>query len=949
MIDSKQCNVVNTLKVNSDGNPNTMKFLFMNMEGLTSKNNLLSLYAAENNLKVIAISEHWKNNEEIKVEQVDSFHLASAYGRKNHIKGGVAIYTHKSVEFKSIDIEWLCEELNFEVCAVSIAAHKVIVVSIYRSPLGDPDIFLASLEQLLYILSKFKGYNILIGGDYNAHFDVTADPPRPNVIKLKYLLKQFNCHCANSKPTRLSACLDNVITNLRTTDYGLEIVNLDMSDHSGILLSLDLSIEHCMKGLSNTSMLRNVSNRNLDQLLTELNTISWEELLVNPSFSAEETFNIFFGVLLENFDYFCPLKTLKKTKYKNVSKNVKSWYTPHLEELKKTVLAFRTVFEVRKDETSRQLYILNRNIYKKAVNQAKLDFNARKLEEADNKPKAAWNLVNKIRGKENRSAGEDVSPDAFNEYFTSSATAATTSAVDDFSDVEAVDLVVGADHEKFDWKLVSCEDVISAVNKMKSSKSSDVYGFSNYVIKYIIQSILLPLTFCFNLCLFEGVFPTVLKVAKVVPLYKNGCKSLPQSFRPISLVPTIGKILESVVKSQVCLYFDRFSLLSKSQFGYRTGRSTTDAVDVLVRRVIETFEAGGFARVTACDLSKAFDRVDHDILLNKLNLIGFKDVALRFFKSYLSDRRQIVEINGKRSSEAILNIGVPQGSVLGPILFIVMVNDLPCNILKSDTIMFADDTTFVTTAFSLQSVESISNHTLQSAVNWFRLNKFTMNETKTQNVTFTLNNVDSNNIEEKCIKLLGLKIDHNLTWTNHIDEVCTRLSRVIYLLKVLRFHVPPVYIVNVYHALFHSILSYGLILWGNSSKIGDVLLLQKKALRIITSSDVKAHCKPLFISLKIMTVINQYIYMLCVYIKDNEMVLNKDIHIYKTRAQNKIHVPRVRLSKTLKSHVVLGLKLFNHLPCSLTCLPSRLFKNSLYSFLVTNPFYSTKEFFETRL
>jgi len=179
-----------------------------------------------------------------------------------------------------------------------------------------------------------------------------------------------------------------------------------------------------------------------------------------------------------------------------------------------------------------------------------------------------------------------------------------------------------------------------------------------------------------------------------------------------------------------------------------------------------------------------------------------------------------------------VEVGVPQGSVLGPILFTVMVNDLSCNVTSSKVVLFADDTTLLTISKSIDHLKVVAAEALVQAISWFMSNGLGMNESKTQTVIYSLLNSRGNendNAGLNYIKLLGIKIDARLTWTHHIEYVCAKLSRVIYLLKSLKCHVPNGYLLNVYYALFHSVICYGLILWGNAAKIQDVLLLQKKS------------------------------------------------------------------------------------------------------------------------
>lgn len=937
----------------SDNANKIFKVLFLNIEGLGNKNNILSEMAIECNYGAICLNEHWFDRNSVQWELIENFKLAAAYGRSDHLRGGVAIFVREDVNFIELDINGFCSELNFEVAAVLLEDLNTILVSIYRSPSGDSNVFLDKMEHLLFYLFNLKpNLTIFVGGDYNSQFDVTTD--KPNVQKFKNLLCQFNMHYANSKPTRFKACLDNIVTNSNRADYETEVVNTDLSDHLGIELCVSQNDHVNLK--KPVLLKRNLSLGRLVELKVSLAGVNWNEIFINCS-DAESTFEAFFLHFYYKFEEICPKiigkPHLKKGRPTTTRQN---WYTTRLAEIKNVVMALRTKCEATGSETDQDAYKRSRNAYKKAVNNAKLEFNANQIEKSDNKLKAAWALVNKIKVNASQQNNIKICPEDFNRFCVSSVEEAVNSI--QRPQVTADELVKKSpsppeEAKMVEWKMVSCEEVCRVVRSMKNSKSEDIYGLSNHLIKFLIEAIVFPITWCLNLCLCEGVFPAKLKASRVVPLHKKGDKCTPKNFRPVSVVPILGKIFEKIVKIQVCSYFNKFNLLTEAQFGYRMGRSTVDAVEGLVVDIVKAFEDGCLAQVTACDLSKAFDCVDHNILIGKLNHLGIQGICSHFLSSYLEGRSQIVDINGQRSSAMSMNVGVPQGSVLGPILFLVMMNDLPCNVSDSKSVIFADDTTFLTVNRDVNTLVHVASGSLEEAVVWFKANGFVVNETKTQKVIYSLSRPTTPTQDEttkSSVKLLGIHVDQGLTWCEHVDFVCNKLSKTVYLLKVLKNHLPSSYIYNVYYALFQSTLSYGILLWGNSSKILDVLLLQKKAVRIITSSNIREHCKPLFIQTKIMTVINLYIYMLLqsVKIKENKLLCNRDIHNYGTRQSHKIHIDYNRLTKTQRNHAVIGIKLYNHLPSHITNLGFKDFKEKVYGILVTHPFYKIQEYFEMK-
>lgn len=246
-------------------------------------------------------------------------------------------------------------------------------------------------------------------------------------------------------------------------------------------------------------------------------------------------------------------------------------------------------------------------------------------------------------------------------------------------------------------------------------------------------------------------------------------------------------------------------------------------------------------------------------------------------------------------------------------------------------------------------LQNLTKTTLLQASTWFKANGFLMNESKTQELHFSLRDLPEK-VNVNSVKFLGIYIDNKLSWEPHIMYISAKLSRVIFLLRSLKNQVPSNYLRTAYFAFFQSIIAYGLLLWGSSSHIHSILLLQKKAVRIITNSDKLEHCRPLFVRLECLTVVNLYIFHVLLYTKNNLSAhqLRQDIHNYNTRNSSCINIPYNRLSKSQKSYEVLGLKMFNRLPSNIRQLPLDIFKTELYRSLVKKPFYSVQEFFEAK-
>ena len=590
--------------------------------------------------------------------------------------------------------------------------------------------------------------------------------------------------------------------------------------------------------------------------------------------------------------------------------------------------------------------------YKSAIKKARINANVNIIKSSANKNKAAWSLI-----KSNpvyKSQECLISPNDFNSFFVEYPSMMKADLP--HCNQTAYDLLLkkSKPNVEFHWNEVTSDEVFRCVRGLKNSKTKDIYDISNNLVKDVIPFILHPLTICFNNCLATGKFPTALKISRVTPIYKKGSKEDPSNYRPISIIPVFATIFEKLMKKQLADFFERNNILYSNQFGFRSERNTTDAVVCLINYVLESLEKGEIVNSTFCDLTKAFDFIEHDILLEKLKYYGIsgkellllthylKDRQQRVFHcDYLKDRQQRVFHCGNKSDAKWVKHGVPQGSVLGPFLFLISINDVYYNI-SSNVILYADDTTILNSHNSPHILEMESNQCLSEAKSWFNANGLILNENKTKSLVYSLSSTSKNDH----FRMLGNVVDSKLTWEHHVDTLCLKLSRNLYLFKSLRDILPLSYVKTAYFAYFHSVASYGILLWGNSAHVGRVLKLQKRAVRIITGSGMTEHCRPIFIKEKILTVICLYIRELLCYIKERYESYEKrsDFHQYTTRQNHLLTQPCSRLSKTMNSFHIMAIRVANRLPVNIFDLNYVQFKRKITDWLINNPFYNIQEF-----
>ncbi len=379
--------------------------------------------------------------------------------------------------------------------------------------------------------------------------------------------------------------------------------------------------------------------------------------------------------------------------------------------------------------------------------------------------------------------------------------------------------------------------------------------------------------------------PNCLKLAKVIPIFKKGCKSEFTNYRPIAILPTISKILEKVIHKRLYEFLKINGSLYNSQYGFRKGHSTSQAAIELISNIINGFDNQEYTLGIFLDLSKAFDMIEHKTLLRKLEYYGVRGLALDWFGSYLSDRKQYTHYAGIDSDLATLTCGVPQGSVLGPLLFIIYINDLNNCLKYSHLLLYADDSTLYFSHRNIIELYQTIGGELVKLEQWFAANKLVINASKSSYILFhNRKKVDTitgmqlkigQQILEKrtFIKFLGILIDERLSWQYHIENVLSKVSKSLALIKGISQVVGETELKTLYYSLVYPHLTYGVEVWGNAIKTltDRVEKIQKRAVRCVARAHYLEHTLPLFDKLHILRFCDLV-----------ELCILKQMHLYRT-------------------------------------------------------------------
>ena len=583
--------------------------------------------------------------------------------------------------------------------------------------------------------------------------------------------------------------------------------------------------------------------------------------------------------------------------------------------------------------------------------------------------KETWRTLNKLLGRNNKiklpdffkdkdgnkiTDSTDIA-DQFNDFFTNIGTRlADKIGTTDIGYISPLNSL--KDQKSIFLNPTSIEEIIKITKDLKSSHSCGFDGMSSKLLKSIISDIAPILTHVFNRSLVTGIVPSLLKVAKVNPIFKAGDNQVFSNYRPISILPAISKILEKIMYIRLLEFINLHDIFSTHQYGFRAKRSTYMAINDLYCKITSDLDNKCHSLGIFLDLSKAFDTLNHDILLHKLNTYGIRGLANIWIKNYLADRKQHVVYNQRASSDRKIVCGVPQGSILGPLLFLLYINDLPLSSPSSHFIIFADDTNILFSHKDPEQLEKIINNELHKISNWFKLNKLSLNIGKTNFMIFKnkhsnkpdLNfkiEIDNKNIENVNVtKFLGVLIDNNLSWKAHTTHVTKIVSKYNGIIRKVRPYLNQESLCTLYNTLVLPYLSYCALVWGdrNNANLESLFLVQKKIIRTCTNSLWLEHTTPLFISLKKLKIRDMYTYQLAIHmyrynhnllppnLPDIQFTNLSDIHNYCTRQAQNLHIISTNTSLARNTMKTQGPIIWNTLNKSVkNCSSLAIFKSKL--------------------
>ena len=877
--------------------------------------------------------------------------------------GGVAIYLPTRFEYLLLNdltkISNALESIFIEI--ISHTGINKIIGVIYRPPQSSKDDFLNELQNILQN-EKIQNKTSFIMGDFN--FNLLNQ----NSHEFMELFLSFSFLPLVTKPTRVfqtsATLIDNIFTNLQSPILSSSIVVSDISDHYPIFCETSLTNISSHK-TSPKIKSRKITSRNLELLNDSLSNIDWQQIYGIDE--VDEAYDKFINILTNEFDTHIPLR--------DISRNYKK--QPRSPWINKTIL--RSInrknnlyyrYKACQTDLNRTKYTRYKNILTNVLRQAKKQYYSIQFQMNKDNIKNTWKIINSAINKRNKTQNiEKIKnnnntiikdpksiAECFNEYFSCIGKNLAEKIPETATNFRT--FLTNPNPNSIFFLPTTREEIIDIVKNMKNKKSSGNDGIDNCLLKSIILYIASPLAHIFNLSLSTGSVPNSIKIAKVIPIFKKGDALETNNYRPISLLPSLSKVLEKLIFTRVTNFLCTNNIICENQFGFRAKHNTTHAIltgiDKIARAIDQRLHTVGIF----LDFSKAFDTIDHDILLYKLEHYGVRGKALEWFRNYLENRKQYVELENNLSMPRHINCGVPQGSLLGPLLFIIYLNDFKKSSEILSFILFADDSNLFYSHSNPDLLLSTVNSELRNVLEWVNANKLSLNIPKTNFMIFsnTLRDLPGDVlidgtplVKVKSSRFLGITFDDKLNWKSHTINICKTISRNIGIMNKLKYYFPSSTLSTLYFSLVLPYLNYGIMAWGNSSQthIDKITALQNRALKIIHNAHARDKPDPLFRKSKILKFSDLFHFQTGQFMYQfnkkelpmafsNMFTKNNSIHNYPTRQANSFHLPLNRTSFASKTVSFYGPKYWNSLAADIKTTPSlNCFKKKLKKHLIS--------------
>lgn len=910
-------------------------------------------------IDVIIITETFLQSNECKYYQLDGYD--SFFDCRDRCGGGVALYCKRGLNAEEITLNPMWKGKYFNITGVTFLLNGKVVdlFSIYRPTEYSHDHMRDFFTFLDDFLSAMR-VNTFVIGDFN--IDVQSNEPR---------------YCSNEFISIVNANAFVVLNDALTRYTNLERTN-------GSLIDLVLSNSCVFQGQIQTFPLQSMPTLDHEGVLLQL--VKEKTSLIDQNRGIKEkryNYSEFLSLIKED-NYWENISTYEQLALKtsesletcvieaSTEKRCAEWVTKEYVDLKK--LRSSKLLKSRRCQHSRRLLLDDIDALSVKIaalkKQLKEDYVSMNVIKSKNNSKRLWDSINSTLYKGNtkirrqimsvNSNGRNLTDPKeiasfFNDFFCSVGDTILGGRRADLNKLKSshsykryVDNVT----QIHDFEPVTSDEIQFIItHHIKSGKSPGIDGIPTNILKSLVNSDSF-VELCVkvsNDMLETGIFPLQCKEAIVIPLFKKGARTNVENYRPISLLVAFSKILEHVLRRRLLTHLKTNSILHPSQYGFVERSDTTSAIMDLVSNLNEGIDNGKMVAGIFLDLSKAFDLMDHELLFQKFYMYGLRGKALDIFKNYLTDRTQRVKVNGTLSDPLHITRGCPQGSILGPILFILYINDMFNLVLNGTIRCYADDTSYFNEDTDLQSLATNSNSDINRLNEYLEDNLLVVNRSKTQLIIFrshkrygesSFENIfkfgDDYLVPQMNVKYLGLILDSFLKWKDHVDYLSMRISPIIGLLYKLKRSLNQEALMTLYYGLINSHLMYMCPIWasGYQTNMNVLNVLQKKAIKNIYGLHRMHPSDDLFASYPIKSIqyLHRYTTLLFIYKNLNGLIhsnisFQRATHEHHTRRRNHLWTERANTNWGRFDVRHNGVRLFNDLPLDTRTAPSiKLFK-----------------------
>ena len=826
----------------------------LNIQGIQNKIDQIDLLlnSSQNNIHILGLSEtklnsnHMNSIFEVKNYQMFRKDRVISEDRPEH-GGGLIVYVKDGINCKRrYDLE--CERIECVWLEIFPTNCKSFLIgNIYRHPNETVNWNEGFDNYLDKVLECEKEMYLM--GDFNRDLMQTN-------IKQSWVeyMESFGLHQIVNMPTRVTdqsaTLIDHIYSNTHANILTIAVPHLGLSDHFPVFVSRKTNGSCDVKNTHYTISYRSFKNFDENKFIDDLKSTPWDIIKVFDD--VNDIVETWSNLFCEIVDKHLPLR-----QHRVKRKQQPKWLTADIIDAFKTRDRFKSL-------NNQEQYKIWRNKVSKMIKASKTRQYSEIINENVNNPSSVWKLFKEL-GASKRNIGSSIfsikindktidNPSEisteFNKFFVSVASKIKEPVVpSNFDRLRTFCNEKLTENTSFSIPTLGHEKVEKYLKNIDITKATGVDTIGPRLLKLAAPYISESLTFICNQSIVKSVFPKKWKEGKVTPLHKNGAKDDTTNYRPISVLPVVSKLLEKHVHDSLMAYLSSNSLLHSTQSGFRPNHSCETSLLQMINKWLDAINSSQMIGMVMIDFRKAFDLVDHTLLLKKLKYYKISEETISWFSSYLLGRKQKVFVNNVLSESENIICGVPQGSILGPLLFLIFINDLPLEINNVLTDLYADDTTLYYIDKSQACIEQQLQTALHKLSEWCKENGMLINTTKTKVMLITTpqRRVNLNNYNfhltytnealsvVTCEKILGVFIDNNLTWTNHTDAVAKKIVSNLWLLSRIKTYLTTHQRVQFYKSYVQPHIDYCNTIWGGTSQrnLDRIYRLQKRACKII--------------------------------------------------------------------------------------------------------------------